>query len=169
MATTRKLQYKAVKGTASSHVGSPGDIFYNPDVAELRMYDGNAGGMVIGGSGGSNAIMFTTPTDGSTVTVTLPAPAAVGAMYTVCGTLAPQANGQISIVPTLLPGQSSYAFYGLDISAINQIQFGGSVDPDGNYIKTVGQTAMYQIVYLGGISAGDPIARYQIFATGLFG
>lgn len=47
----RKLQYKAIKDTASTHVGSPGDIFYDPAVAELRMYDGNAGGMVIGGGG----------------------------------------------------------------------------------------------------------------------
>ncbi len=53
MATTRKLQYKAIKDTASTHVGSPGDIFYDPAVAELRMYDGNAGGMVIGGGGGA--------------------------------------------------------------------------------------------------------------------
>lgn len=50
--TTRKLQYKAVKDTASTHVGSPGDIFYDPAVAELRMYDGNPGGMTIAGGGG---------------------------------------------------------------------------------------------------------------------
>jgi len=46
--TTRKLQYKAVNDIASSHVGQPGDIFYDPAVAELRMYDGTPGGMTVG-------------------------------------------------------------------------------------------------------------------------
>lgn len=73
MATTRKLQYKAVKGTASSHVGSPGDIFYDPGVAELRMYDGNAGGMIIGGGGGGTTSTVIALT-GSTQNFYLPNP-----------------------------------------------------------------------------------------------
>jgi len=56
MATTRKLHYKAVSDDATTHVGRPGDIFYDPAVAELRMYDGNAGGMVITGGGGNSAL-----------------------------------------------------------------------------------------------------------------
>ncbi len=53
MAITRKLHYKAVNDDLATHVGRPGDIFYDPAVAELRMYDGNPGGMVIGGGTGA--------------------------------------------------------------------------------------------------------------------
>ena len=48
--TLRKLQYKAVKDTASTHIGSPGDIFYDPQSAMLRIYNGSPGGTPVGGS-----------------------------------------------------------------------------------------------------------------------
>lgn len=56
MAITRKLHYKAVNDDLATHVGKPGDIFYDPEVAELRMYDGNPGGMVITGGGGNASL-----------------------------------------------------------------------------------------------------------------
>lgn len=70
---TRKLHYKAVSDDATTHVGKPGDIFYDPTVAELRMYDGNAGGMVITGGGGTGAVKPTyvdpAPVSGNYMTV----------------------------------------------------------------------------------------------------
>jgi hypothetical protein len=72
MAITRKLHYKAVNDDLATHVGRPGDIFYDPTVAELRMYDGNPGGMVITG-GGTGTIKQTyvdpAPVSGNYMTV----------------------------------------------------------------------------------------------------
>lgn len=78
--TTRKLQYKAIKDTASTHVGKPGDIFYDPDVAQLRMYDGNPGGMTIGG-GGNTALIV--PDSNEDQDYVLTAPTQVGQQYSV--------------------------------------------------------------------------------------
>ena len=44
---TRKLHYKLIKDTASTHVGRQGDIWYDPVTTELRFYDGTAGGEVL--------------------------------------------------------------------------------------------------------------------------
>jgi hypothetical protein len=61
--TARKLQYKAIKDSAATHIGSPGDIFYDPDVAEFRMYDGTPGGMPVGVT--SNDIVVNTTLNSS--------------------------------------------------------------------------------------------------------
>lgn len=78
--TTRKLQYKAVQGAASSHVGSPGDLFYDPAESTLRIYNGSPGGLSIGG-GGASALLV--PEDSQNQTYILDAPSAEGQIYTV--------------------------------------------------------------------------------------
>lgn len=52
MAHTRKLHYKDIKATADTHVGKKGDIWYDPLTPQLRTYNGDPGGVLIGSSGG---------------------------------------------------------------------------------------------------------------------
>jgi len=58
--TTRKLHYKDVIATASTHVGRPGDIWFDPDSTVLRTYDGSPGGKSLGGSGAITSTDVTT-------------------------------------------------------------------------------------------------------------
>jgi len=47
--TTRKLHYKNINDSASSHVGHPGDIWFDPASTVLRTYSGTAGGKSLSG------------------------------------------------------------------------------------------------------------------------
>ena len=58
--TTRKLHHKAVTATASTHVGRPGDIWFDPDSTVLRTYNGSPGGKSLGGSGAITSTDVTT-------------------------------------------------------------------------------------------------------------
>lgn len=115
-----------------------------------------------GGGGGSTAIVYTTPSDGSTVTVQLPAPTEVGTMYTVAGLAAVFGpSGQIKIIPTLLPGQTGAAFLGLSMTSNDG---GGVFQASGEefYIQNVANQNVFRIIYTG-IFAGE-IAIYSIEA-----
>jgi hypothetical protein len=46
---TRKLHYKNINATASTHVGLPGDIWFDPASTALRAYSGTAGGKSLSG------------------------------------------------------------------------------------------------------------------------
>jgi hypothetical protein len=45
--TARKLHYKNINATASTHVGRPGDIWFDPASTALRAYSGTAGGQTV--------------------------------------------------------------------------------------------------------------------------
>jgi len=47
--TTRKLHYKNINATASTHVGRPGDIWFDESTTVLRAYSGTAGGKSLSG------------------------------------------------------------------------------------------------------------------------
>lgn len=47
---TRKLHYKHIKDTAAEHVGHQGDIWYDPNTTDLRFYNGDPGGALLGGN-----------------------------------------------------------------------------------------------------------------------
>jgi len=47
---TRKLHYKNINATASTHVGRPGDIWFDESTTVLRAYSGTAGGKSLSGS-----------------------------------------------------------------------------------------------------------------------
>ena len=49
--TARKLHYKNINATASTHVGHPGDIWFDPASTVLRTYSGTAGGQGMNGVG----------------------------------------------------------------------------------------------------------------------
>ena len=46
---TRKLHYKNINATASTHVGRPGDIWFDESTTVLRAYSGTAGGKSLSG------------------------------------------------------------------------------------------------------------------------
>lgn len=54
---SRKLHYKILKATASEHVGSKGDVWYDPSTTALRFYNGDPGGEVLS-AGGYSASQF---------------------------------------------------------------------------------------------------------------
>ena len=58
--TTRKLHYKNVNATASTHVGRPGDIWFDPASTALRTYSGTAGGKNVSGGASSIGNAFST-------------------------------------------------------------------------------------------------------------
>jgi hypothetical protein len=58
--TTRKLHYKNVNATASTHVGRPGDIWFDPTSTALRTYSGTAGGKNVSGGASSIGNAFST-------------------------------------------------------------------------------------------------------------
>ena len=58
--TTRKLHYKNVNAAASTHVGRPGDIWFDPASTALRTYSGTAGGKNVGGGASSIGNAFST-------------------------------------------------------------------------------------------------------------
>ena len=57
MANTRKLHYKHIKATASTHTGHKGDFWYDPETTALRFYNGDPGGEVLS-AGGYNANQY---------------------------------------------------------------------------------------------------------------
>jgi hypothetical protein len=113
----------------------------------------------VAGGGGNTAIVFPTPTNGSTVTVTLPAPAEIGTIYTVAGTPFFSAlSGQVAITPTLLPGQDGAIFLGLNVS--NPDDVNSVIRNDTLTLDVSNQTTFY-IIYLGEIESGGTLAAYQ--------
>ena len=54
---SRKLQYKKIRDLATTHVGTAGDIWYDPATTTLRFYNGDPGGEVQG-VGGYSATDF---------------------------------------------------------------------------------------------------------------
>lgn len=116
-----------------------------------------------GGGGSSTAIVYTNPTDGSTVTVTLPAPTEVGTMYTVASTLATTANGQITIEATLLPGQDAAVFVGVEIVPDN---YASRISRDAPYTTNVYMSDKFQFVYVGEFaSEGLTYGVYNVIRT----
>ena len=67
MPTTRKLHYKNVNAPASTHVGSPGDIWFDPASTVLRTYSGTAGGKNVSGGASSIGNAFSTGVNQLTV------------------------------------------------------------------------------------------------------
>jgi hypothetical protein len=49
--TARKLHHKDISDTASTHLGRPGDIWFDPASTVLRTYNGSPGGKTLGGAG----------------------------------------------------------------------------------------------------------------------
>ena len=45
---SRKLQYKKIRDDATTHVGTAGDIWYDPATTVLRFYNGEPGGATAG-------------------------------------------------------------------------------------------------------------------------
>lgn len=118
-----------------------------------------------GGGGGSTATMFTTPTDGSNVTVTLPAPTEAGTMYTVAGTLSLTPSGTVTIATTLLPGQAVALLVGVYISAPDNIN---SLSGEDTYTSSVTASSTFQIVYLGAVTiSGSVAAVYSVVHTAI--
>ena len=52
MSNTRKLHFKDIASVASTHVGHPGDVWFDPSTTALRTYSGTAGGKTVSGSSG---------------------------------------------------------------------------------------------------------------------
>jgi hypothetical protein len=48
--TTRKLHYKNIGDSATTHVARPGDIWFDPESNVLRTYNGSPGGKLLGNS-----------------------------------------------------------------------------------------------------------------------
>jgi hypothetical protein len=55
---TRKLQYKQIKDTAATHIGTNGDIWYDPNTTTLRFYNGEAGGELLNAGGTSTYLDY---------------------------------------------------------------------------------------------------------------
>lgn len=116
-----------------------------------------------GGGGSPTAILFTPPTDGTTVDVVLPAPAAVGQIYIISSIFVPfiTPNGDISINPALLPGQD-FPVIQLVISQPSNSVY--TYSNDGTYEFTADYLAntFIIIVYTGEIEAdGFKFALYN--------
>jgi hypothetical protein len=58
--TTRKLHYKNIGDTATTHVGRPGDIWFDPESNVLRTYNELPGGKTLGSSGSITSSDVTT-------------------------------------------------------------------------------------------------------------
>jgi hypothetical protein len=58
--TARKLHYKDISDTASTHLGRPGDIWFDPASTVLRTYNGSPGGKTLGGAGSITSSDVTT-------------------------------------------------------------------------------------------------------------
>jgi hypothetical protein len=58
--TARKLHYKNISDTASTHLGRPGDIWFDPASTVLRTYNGSPGGKLLGGAGSVSSSDVTT-------------------------------------------------------------------------------------------------------------
>jgi len=54
MSNTRKLHFKDIASVASTHIGHPGDVWFDPAATALRTYSGTAGGKTV--SGGTSGI-----------------------------------------------------------------------------------------------------------------
>jgi hypothetical protein len=54
MSNTRKLHFKDIASVASTHIGHPGDVWFDPAATVLRTYSGTAGGKTV--SGGTSGI-----------------------------------------------------------------------------------------------------------------
>ena len=54
---SRKLQYKKIRDDATTHVGTAGDIWYDPNTTALRFYNGDPGGE-LANAGGYSASQF---------------------------------------------------------------------------------------------------------------
>ena len=52
MSNTRKLHFKDIASVASTHIGHPGDVWFDPAATALRTYSGTAGGKTVSGSSG---------------------------------------------------------------------------------------------------------------------
>ena len=48
---SRKLQYKKIRATASSYVGTAGDVWYDETTTALRFYNGDPGGELLAAGG----------------------------------------------------------------------------------------------------------------------
>ena len=72
MSNARKLHFKHIIDDAGTHVGRPGDVWFNEDETELRTYDnGTPGGKAIGGGGSTFTYKDYGPYSGADVAIDL--------------------------------------------------------------------------------------------------
>lgn len=165
--TTRKLQYKAVRGSASAHVGSPGDLFYDPADTTLRIYNGSAGGLTIGSPGPT--VIFR---QAGNITYQLPTPTAVGQVYDI---IVPYENpdeinptGTLTItLPVVGSASQAYIFgvtlvydFGTPVTVLGGS--GSSVNAVRLLANDVDINAQLQIVYLGNIGGSS---KFEIVSS----
>jgi hypothetical protein len=71
MAHTRKLYYKDVNSTASTYVGEPGSVFYDPTTTQLRFGDGSTPGGNFAGASAASPITTSQTLSASSLGLTL--------------------------------------------------------------------------------------------------